>query len=138
MSFELKTDAKPYHVRAFQVPHIHLKTLKTEVQRLVDLGVLEKQPSSEWASPTFIPKKNNTVRFISDFREVNKRLVRKPYQIPKISTVLQEMEGFTYATALDFNMGYYTLRLDSSAQRICTIRVMVGSASHQCWISASF
>ena len=79
----------------------------------MDLGVLERQPSSEWASPTFIiPKKNNTVRFISDCREVNKRLVRKPYSIPKISTVLQEMEGFTYATVLDLNMEYYTLRLD--------------------------
>ena len=47
VSFELKPDAKPHHGRAFPVPHIHLKTLKTEVQRLVDLGVLEKQPSSE-------------------------------------------------------------------------------------------
>ena len=131
VSFELKPDAKPHHGRAFPVPHIHLKTLKTEVQRLVDLGVLEKQPSSEWASPTFIiPKKNNTVRFISDFREVNKRLVRKPYPIPKISTVLQEMEGFTYATALDLNMGYYTLRLDPSAQRICTIILPWGKYSY--------
>ena len=59
--------------------------------------------------PTFIiPKKEGTVRFISDFREVNKRIVRTPYPIPKIATILQEMEGFTYATSLDLNMGYYT------------------------------
>ena len=32
---------------------------------------------------------------------------------PKIRTVLQELEGFTFATALDLNMGYYTIRLDS-------------------------
>ena len=107
-SFELKPNAKPHHGRAFPVPHIHLETLKKEVQRIVNLGVIERQPSSEWASPTFIIlKKNNTVRFISDSREVNKRLVRKPYPIPKTSTVLQEMEGFTYATVLDLNMGYY-------------------------------
>ncbi len=56
-----------------------------------------------------IPKKNRTVRFLSDFREVNKRLIRKPCPIPKISMVLQELEGFTIATALDLNMGYYTL-----------------------------
>jgi hypothetical protein len=30
--------------------------------------------------------------------------------------VLQELEGFTYAMALDLNMGYYTISLD-----ICTI-----------------
>jgi hypothetical protein len=28
-------------------------------------------------------------------------IVRRPYPIPKISTTLQELEGFTYATALD-------------------------------------
>ncbi len=26
--------------------------------------------------------------------------------------VLQELEGFTFATALDSNVGYYTIRLD--------------------------
>ncbi len=35
--------------------------------------------------------------------------------------VLQELEGFTFATALDLNMGYYTIRLDPSASTICTV-----------------
>ena len=84
--------------------------------------MLEWQPSSEWAAPSFIqPKKNGTVRFLTDFRELNKRLVRKPFPLPKISTVLQELEGFTFATSLDLNMGYYTIRLDSDASKICTI-----------------
>jgi hypothetical protein len=47
-------------------------------------------------------------------------IVRKPYSIPKISTTLQELEGFTYATALDLNMGYYTIRLDPMASEMCT------------------
>jgi hypothetical protein len=51
----------------------------------------------------------------------DKRLVRKPFPIPKISTVLQEIEGFSYATALDLNMGYYTIRLDPDASKICTV-----------------
>ncbi len=80
------------------------------------------QPSSQWESPTFIiPKKDSTVSTISDFRELNKRIVRKPYSIPKISTKLMELEDFTYATALDLNMGYYTIRLDPAASKMCTI-----------------
>jgi hypothetical protein len=47
--------------------------------------------------------------------------VRKPFPIPKISTILQEIEGFSYATTLDLNMGYYTIRLDPDASKICTI-----------------
>ena len=46
------------------------------MKRLVNLGVLIKQPESEWASPTFIiPKKQGTVRFVTSFIEVNKRIV---------------------------------------------------------------
>jgi hypothetical protein len=98
---ELKEGAKPFHGRPFPVPKIHKNTLIKELNRLCDLGVLEFQPESEWASPSFIiPKKDKTVRFVSDFRELNKRIVRKLFPIPKISTVLQEMEGFTFATAL--------------------------------------
>jgi hypothetical protein len=75
----------------------------------VELEVLEWQPMSEWAAPLFIqPQKNGTVQFLMDLRRLNEHLVRKPFPLPKISTVLQELEGFTYAIALDFNMGYYT------------------------------
>jgi hypothetical protein len=68
---------------------------------------------------------------ILDFRELNKCIVRKPYPIPKISTTLQELEGFTYATTLDLNMGYYTIRLDSTAAKMCTIIFPWGKYSYQ-------
>ncbi len=61
-----------------------------------------------------------TVRTITDFRELNKRIIRRLYPIPKISTTLQELEGFTYATALYLNMGYYTVRLDPNAVKMFT------------------
>ncbi len=68
---------------------------------------------------------------ISDFRELNKHIVRKPYPIPKISTILQELEGFTYATALDLNMGYCTIRLDPTVSEMCTIIFPWGKYSHK-------
>ena len=99
VSFELKESAKPYHVRSYPVPNICKQTTIKELNRLCKLGVMEFQPTSELASPSFIiPKTDQTVEMISDFREVHKRLVRKPFPIPKISTVLQQLEGFTFAT----------------------------------------
>ncbi len=72
-SFELTEGTKPYHGRPFPVLKSCKETTIKELNSLCDLGVLEFQPTSEWASPSFIiPKKDNTVRFISDFREVNK------------------------------------------------------------------
>ncbi len=106
VSFELKDSMKPYHGGPYPVPHKHKAVLMKEIKRLCNIGVLEWQPSSRWALPTFIiPKKDSAVCTISYFRKLNKRIVRKPYPIPKISTILQELEGFTYAIALDLNMG---------------------------------
>jgi hypothetical protein len=48
----------------------------------------------------------------------------------RISTTLQELEGFTYATALDLNMGYYTIRLDPMAVEMCTIIFLFGKYSY--------
>jgi hypothetical protein len=43
-----------------------------EIVRLVDIGVLEEDYSSEWASPSFaIPMKNGTTRVVTDFRKLN-------------------------------------------------------------------
>ena len=77
---------------------------------------------SEWGAPTFIqPKKNGTVQFLSDFRKLNQRIRRKPFPIPKIQDMLLRLEGFTHASSLDLNMGYYHIELSPSAKKLCTI-----------------
>jgi hypothetical protein len=77
---KVRKDATPVYSKPFQMPRSQEETLKTEVKRLVKLGVLRKINRSEWSSPSFIiPKKNKKVRFVSDFRELNKRLIRKPF-----------------------------------------------------------
>ncbi len=122
VSFQLKEGVSLYHSQAFPVPKIQKNTVIKKVERLFKLGVLERQPASKWASPLFIiTKKNRTVCFLSNFWELNKRLIRKPFPIPKISMVLQKLDGFTFAMALDLNMGYYTIRLDPNASRNCTV-----------------
>ena len=62
--------------------------------------------------------------------KANNQLVRKPFPLPKISTVLQELEGYTFATALDLNMGYYAIRLDPDASNFCTIIFPWGKYSY--------
>ncbi len=45
--------------------------------------------------------------------------------------ILQELEGFAYATALDINMGYYTIRLDPTVSKMCTIILPRGKYSYK-------
>jgi hypothetical protein len=95
---------------------------------LVDIDVLEEDYSSEWASlsPSFaIAKKigSSTIRVVTDFRKLNLLLKRHPFPIPNIgkADMIRSMEGFTFASALDLKMGYYHIKLDAGAQKVCTI-----------------
>ena len=97
------------------------------MKRLCNIGVLAKCNDSEWAAPKFIqPKKTGDVRLLTDFRVLNRYLKRKPYPLPKISDLLQKLEGFTWATALDLSMGYYHIVLDKESSYLCTMIVPWG------------
>jgi hypothetical protein len=103
---------KHYHAKPYPVPHSQEQQLKDEFQRLVDFGVLPKVNRSEWACPMFtISKPYKSLRSLADLRELNKRMKRKPFPIPKINDLLQKLEGFYLATPLDLNMGYYHIGL---------------------------
>jgi hypothetical protein len=79
----------------------------------VQIRVLERVIRSKWGAPTFIiPKKDGTVLFISDFRELNKKIVQRLYPIPHIQDMLLNLDGFQYATSLDLNMGFYHIELN--------------------------
>jgi Reverse transcriptase (RNA-dependent DNA polymerase). len=122
VNIELREDAKPVSSRYYPVPKINKETFRKELLRLVDIGVLTPVQDSEWGTHVFIiPKKDGTVRFITDYRKVNKLIKRKPYPLPRIANMLQELEGFQFASALDLNMGYYTIRLTPGAKDLTTI-----------------
>ena len=72
---ELQLGAKLYYEKPYLVPRVHKAVLWKEVEQLCQLGVLQKLNCSVWGSLTFIqPKRNGTVKFLSDFRKINQRI----------------------------------------------------------------
>ncbi len=60
---DLVPGAVPTHFRPYALLVIHLEAFKKESIHLIKIGVLSPQGASEWASPTFItPKKDSMVR----------------------------------------------------------------------------
>jgi hypothetical protein len=87
--------------------------------------------ASEYQSPSFIiPKKNGTVRVVSDFRLLYSKLQRVAFPSPKIQDILTSLNGFTFATSIDLNMDNYTIRFSPQAQEHCTIVFLWGKYSY--------
>jgi hypothetical protein len=120
----IRPDSKSFASKPFSIPHVHVQTVKNEIRRLVEIGVITPDVNSPWTSPCFIiPKKDGTVRFLTDFRRLNTQLERCPYPIPKISTLLQGIPKFFMVSSLDMSMGYYSTVLEDSSSK-CTAFVV--------------
>ena len=125
-------NAKPYHGKPYQVPRSLYATLKAEVDRLCSIGVLRKVNSSEWAAQGFaVPKANGQIRFVTDFRFLNKYLRRFPFPLPSIQEIMRTVDGLTYVSVLDLNMGFWHLELDEPSQRLATIILPWGKYCYQ-------
>jgi len=124
---------EPYHAKPYPVPHSQEQKLKEEVQRMCEYGVMRKINDSEWAAPMFtITKPDGSLRSLADLRELNKRIKRKPFPLPKITDMLQKLEEFLFATSLDVNMGYYHILLTPESSRLCTVVLPWGKYEYLC------
>ena len=125
---ELKEDAVPYHCKApYPVPSYNLPVLKQELDRQVDLGILEKCQETEWGMPLLvIPKKDGAIRTVDDFRELNRQIKRKQYPLPKIQDIFHRRQGYKFFTKLDLTLCYYNYELDEESSWLCVLVTPLG------------
>ena len=94
---------------------------------MVQDGVLEPCRRSHSAVLTFlIPKKDNIVQWVSDFRELNKHIKRKLFYMPKIQDIMNWRGKYKYFTKINLSMFFYCFKLDNESKELCTIKTSYG------------
>jgi hypothetical protein len=114
-------NAKPYHLKPYQVPHLLLPILKKEVERQCEIGVLHKTNNSQWATQGFvIPKKNKQIQFITNFCMLNQFLCRYPFRylwLKKLCTLLMDLPSSPSSTSTwDSGWSYMTKKVNDLQQ----------------------
>ena len=89
-----------------------LDVLKSELQKLLDLGVIEPT-ESPYASPVhLVPKKNpGEFRITCDFRLLNEQTITDKYSIPLLTDFIGMLAGSTVFTTLDLYKSYHQIRI---------------------------
>ena len=134
VNLDLRNDVKPVFLRPFPVMRVKEAMLRKKVEKIVDLRALENLNESNWVAPSFSwPKsKSNWVRFLSDFRNLNRQCKHKSDPIQKIHGMLLQLEGFKYITSLDLYMWYYHKCLRRNSSNLCTIILPWGKYRYKC------
>ena len=85
--------------------------IATQLQKMQDQGVIQPS-SSPWASPVvLVRKKDGTMRFCIDYRQLNK--VTKPdvFPLPRIVNLLDQLGEAQFFSILDLAAGYWQVQM---------------------------
>ncbi len=104
--------AQPIKQRPRRVPIAWRDESQAEVDRMLRQGVI--QPSdSPWASPVvLVRKKDNSLRYCIDYRQVNNVTLKDSYPIPRIDDTLDALQGASLFSTLDLASGYWQVQMD--------------------------
>lgn len=84
---ELTEGAEPIKKRPYRTDIGERDLVKTEVDKMLQKGVIEPA-TSPWASPVvFTPKKDGTYRLCVDYHRLKNIEVRDSYHLPEWTTV---------------------------------------------------
>ena len=93
--------------------------LESEIDRLLDQGIICRSPGSPWASPVvLVPKAGGSYRLCVDYRRVNKLTVPDSYPLPRIDDILDELGAAKYLSKFDLLSGYHQVALTEHTQAI--------------------
>jgi len=125
---KLKDDAVPVIHAARKVPIALKDRLKTELNRLTDLGIVKKvEEPTEWVSSlVIIEKDNGDLRLCLDPKELNDNIKREHYHIPTRSEVTHDIAGAEYFSKLDASSGFWQIPLDEDSAKLCTFNTPYG------------
>lgn len=105
----------PIKSRYYPVSPAVQSIIDSEVDRMLNLGIIEES-SSPWASPVTLVRKPNKNRLCIDFRKVNEITTKLAYPIPNIDGILSRLSNTRYISAIDLKDAFWQIPLDKESR----------------------
>ena len=124
------TDYTPIFInRPSAKPH-QREQLKDILDDYVEHGVLTKIIGSQWGHPILcVEKKCGKLRICTDLRQLNNRIIDKPYSLPIISDLQTIIQNAKYYSNIDLTSAYYLVNCHPETSKILTLFTYYGSYS---------
>ena len=88
-----------------------MKELATQLQDLLDKGII-RPSTSPWGAPVlFVKKKDGSMRLCIDYRELNKLMIKNKYPLPRIDELFDQLKDAVYLSKIDLRTGYHQLKI---------------------------
>src|SRR5215469_783622 len=111
---ELVPDAIPPTHKTYHMSEGELSLLKTELQRLLELGHIHPSTSPFGAPIFFVKEKTGKIRMVTDYHALNKLTVKNSTVLPNILELLDRLKTAKIFTKIDLQSGYHLIRMSEA------------------------
>ena len=119
----LNPEAVPYKQPPQRSSKDHVKAVRTEVNKLKQVGAMKEIFYLEWLANTVVVKKKNVKwRVCVDFTDLKKFCPKDPFAIPRIDPLVDGTVGHPQMSFLDAFQGYHQIPLSPSDQEKMAFR----------------
>lgn len=115
-------NAKPIKQRFYPVSPAVEQLMYGEIDRMLDLGVIEPSHSS-WSSPMRLVIKPNKVRLCLDARKLNSVTQTDAYPLPSIEGIFSRLPKANIISKLDLKDAFWQIGLDDESKHLTAFTV---------------
>ena len=112
------------------VPHSKRVPLKKELDRMENVGIVEKVPLNEpadWVSSLVcLDKPDGSIRVCLDPKDLNVAIKREHYPLPVVDDITTSCSGATLFSTLDAEKAFYQIQLDEESGKLLTFNTRFG------------
>ena len=116
-------NSKPKFMKPRTIPFAMKATVKLEIERMENEGIIKSVPFSEWASPIVIaPKSDGRLRICGDYkRTVNTCLDNDIFPQPIPEELFSKIHVEKKFSKVDLSQAYLQMQLEKQSQKYLTI-----------------
>ncbi|KAL8134367.1 hypothetical protein AgCh_009406 [Apium graveolens] len=116
----------PISKAPYRMTPAEMKELASQIQELLDKGVI--RPSTlPWGAPVlFVKKKDRSMRLCIDYRELNKMTIKNRYPLSRIDDLFDQLKGAKCFSKIDLRSGYHQLNIKPEDIPKMTFRTRYG------------
>jgi len=108
----------PIYQKPYPIPVSKAIRIDQEIQRMIDLGIIEHS-NSPWSSPMVgVEKKNGDVRVCLDARRINSRIITDLERPMNMKDIMNKFRGVKYLSSIDLTAGYWQCLLKKECREI--------------------
>lgn len=98
---ETLMSAEPTFAPPRRIPVHYEVPIQKEIEKLLNLGVIEPS-TSKWCAPIVsVPKPDRSIRMCIDYRQLNEMKIKDQHPIPRINQILDSLHGKSIFSTLD-------------------------------------